>query len=209
MKSSRLMKKLGAILLVIFSLILVACDRRDISTVENAIEGHWDVTDVRVNDEPLEEVLQEFDQWLEFDEDAVSSTEQGTQAIALDFYYEDGILAIENAEGDVTTLPYIVEATDEANHTLTLAYHIVDEEVDITLNEVIRFNTEERNSYTSEMQLVDIQMTPTASEEEVSDLERELNQIGQDLAGEILKALDIEINAVYVDDADAPEDTNE
>lgn len=201
MKRKQKLKTLGMTLLLGLAVILVACGGRDISTVDTAIEGHWTVTEARVNDEPLDEVIRNFDQFLDVEPEDVTGTDND---VAIDLYFEEGILTLENAEGDVTTLPYLITDTDEEKHELILEYHIIDEEVDITLNEILTFNTENRNSYTSDLTIVDVTMRETASEDEVSELEAGLNQMGEDIAREIMQTIRIELNAVYVDDADAP-----
>lgn len=206
MKRKQKMKTLGLTLLLVFSVILVACGGHDISTLEEALEGHWTVTDARVNGEPLAEVIHDFDQFLDVDPEDVTGADN---EVEVELYFYDGILTLESAEGEVSTIPYIVKETNEGTHKLTLEYHVVDEEVDITLNEVLTFNTEDRDSYTSALTIVDISMTPDASAEEVSELEAGMKKIGEDIVREIARSINLELNAVYVDDADAPATTTE
>ncbi len=47
MKKKKLFQSVSLGLMVLFSVVLVACGR-DVSTVEDALEGHWTVEDARI-----------------------------------------------------------------------------------------------------------------------------------------------------------------
>jgi len=190
--------------MILFAVVLVGCGR-DASTVESAIEGRWTVTDARLNGEPLGDVIQEYDEMLEFDAGDVTGSADGSQEIDADFYYNEGQLTLVSADGEQTSVPYEVIETDEATDALTLEYVFEDPEVDLRINDEIQFADENREAMTSSMNIVEADFTEDASAENSSVLEDELNQFGQEIAMEILGNMTFEFDLDYVDDATAPE----
>jgi len=204
MKENKLIHftKLG--LMILFAVVLVGCGR-DASTVESALEGRWTVTDARLNGEPLVEVIQEYDEMFEFDAGDVAGSEDGSQEVDADFYYNEGQLTLVSADGEQTSVPYEVIDTDEENDALTLEYVLEDPEVDLRINDEIQFADENRESMSSRMGIVDADFTEDASAGESSALEDELNQFGQDIAMEILGNMTFDFDLDYVDDATVSE----
>ena len=203
MKKNNLFKFMGIGMAVLLSLVLVGCGR-DVSTVEGALEGHWMVTDARVNGQPLEEAIAEYDDALDFDSDAITTSEEGQTEIDIDFYYDEEILTIVNAEGDQFQLPYEVLSADEENNAMTLEYLVEDEEADLKLTDEIAFIGEDRDSILSTINIVDVNLKEAESEEQRTELEEEFYQFGQDFVLEIFRNLNIEFDLDYVDDAEAP-----
>jgi len=198
--------KLG--LMILFAVVLVGCGR-DTSPVESALEGQWTATDARLNGEPLVDVIQEYDEMLEFDAGDVTGSEEGSQEVNADFYYNEGQLTLVSADGEQTSVPYEVIETDEENDALTLEYVLEDPEVDLRINDEITFADENREAISSSMNIVEADFTEDASAEESSALEDELNQFGQEIAMEILGNMTFEFDLNYVDDTTAPESGSE
>lgn len=203
MNKNKLFKTLGIGMMVFFSFVLVACGGRDISTVEEAIEGHWTATDARVNGQPLEEAIQEYDEILDFDSEEITGSEDEEEVDA-DFYYDEDTVTIINGEGNQTVAPYEVINTDEDNNTITLEYFVEDEEVDIKMSQMITFSDEEREVLSSTVDIVDVEFKEGEDEEERSELEEEFYQMGLEMAADILREIDMEIDLEYVDDQEAP-----
>lgn len=196
-------------IVAIFSLVLVACGR-DVSTVENAIEGHWTMTDARLNDRPLEEAIEEYDELFDANSESTTEAEEGQADLDVDLYRDGEVLTLVNADGEQTRLPYEVISSDEENNTLTLEYNLEEEDMDLRLNEVVEFLDEERESITSSVNIVDMTMKNQADTEEASsELEQELEQFGEELATEFLRSMNFEFDQQYVDDAEAPQEQNE
>lgn len=202
MKSKKT-KFMVPVLMVFISFVLVGCGR-DVSTVDSALEGRWTVTDARMNGEPLEEVIQEYDEMFNFDSEAVTGSEEGQSEIVADFYYNEGVLTIVNGDGEQTRMPYEVLNTDEENDTLTLETQMNDEEADVTLNQLVNFAGEERDAIASTVNITNLEMTSEEDTAEMSELEQELDQIGQDLAMQLVENIDLEFDLDYVDDSEAP-----
>lgn len=194
---------MGIGMAVLLSLVLVGCGR-DVSTVEGALEGHWTVTDARVNGQPLEEAIAEYDDVLDIDSDSFTTSEEGQTEIDIDFYYDEEILTIVNAEGDQFQLAYEVLNADEENNAMTLEYLVEDEEADLKLTDEIAFIGEDRDSILSTINIVDVNLKEAESEEQRTELEEEFYQFGQDFVLEIFRNLNIEFDLDYVDDAEAP-----
>lgn len=203
MKKNNLFKFMGIGMAVLLSLVLVGCGR-DVSTVEGALEGHWTVTDARVNGQPLEEAIAEYDDVLDIDSDSFTTSEEGQTEIDIDFYYDEEILTIVNAEGDQFQLAYEVLNADEENNAMTLEYLVEDEEADLKLTDEIAFIGEDRDSILSTINIVDVNLKEAESEEQRTELEEEFYQFGQDFVLEIFRNLNIEFDLDYVDDAEAP-----
>lgn len=194
---------MGIGMVILLSLVLVGCGR-DVSTVEGALEGHWTVTDARVNGQPLEEAIAEYDDVLDIDSDSFTTSEEGQTEIDIDFYYDEEILTIVNAEGDQFQLAYEVLNADEENNAMTLEYLVEDEEADLKLTDEIAFIGEDRDSILSTINIVDVNLKEAESEEQRTELEEEFYQFGQDFVLEIFRNLNIEFDLDYVDDAEAP-----
>lgn len=203
MKKNNLFKFMGIGMVILLSLVLVGCGR-DVSTVEGALEGHWTVTDARVNGQPLEEAIAEYDDVLDIDSDSFTTSEEGQTEIDIDFYYDEEILTIVNAEGDQFQLAYEVLNADEENNAMTLEYLVEDEEADLKLTDEIAFIGEDRDSILSTINIVDVNLKEAESEEQRTELEEEFYQFGQDFVLEIFRNLNIEFDLDYVDDAEAP-----
>jgi len=198
--------KLGLMILV--AVVLVGCGR-DTSSVESALEGHWTATDARLNGEPLVDVIQEYDEMLDFDAGDVAGSEEGSTEIDTDFYYNEGQLTLLSADGERTSVPYEVIETDEENDALTLEYVLEDPEVNLRINNEITFVDENREAISSSMNIVEADFTEDASAEETSALDDELNQFGEEIAMEILRNMNFQFDLDYVDDATAPESGSE
>ena len=203
MKKKSLTKSASLGIMVLFSLVLVACGR-DVSTVEESLEGHWTVEDARMNGEPLEEVLNEYDEVLDIDPESVTRTENGQTEIDVDFYYQDGNLTIVNNEGEQLSFPSEVINRDEENNSLILEHTITEDEAHIKLNEEITFADEEREALSSHISIVDIELQENEPAEERSELEEEWYQYGQDFALELFRNMNFEFDLQYVDDTEAP-----
>lgn len=203
MKKKKLFQSVSLGIMILFSVVLVACGR-DVSTVEDALEGHWTVEDARMNGEPLEEALAQYDELLNIDSEAITSTEEGQTEIALDFYYQEGNLTIVNKQGEQTVFPSEVINRDEENNTLVLEHVLDEEQGTIKLNEEVTFADEERESLTSHISVTDIDLEEEAPSEERSGLEEEMYQLGQDFVLEIFRNINLEFDLNYVDDEEAP-----
>lgn len=203
MKKKKYSQSIGLGIMILFSVVLVACGR-DVSTVEDALEGHWTVEDARMNGEPLEEALDQYDEMLDIDSEAITTTEEGQTEIDLDFYYQEGHLTIVNNKGEQTVFPSEVINRDEENNTIVLEHVMDEEQGTIKLNEEVTFADEERESLTSHINITDIDLEEEAPAEERSELEEELYQLGQDFVLEIFRNINLEFDLNYVDDEEAP-----
>jgi hypothetical protein len=203
MKKKKLFQSVSLGLMVLFSVVLVACGR-DVSTVEDALEGHWTVEDARLNGEPLEEALDQYGEMLAIDSEPITSTEEGQTEIALDFYYHEDNLTIVNNKGEQTVFPSEVINRDEENNTLVLEHVMTEEQGTIKLNEEVTFADDERESLTSHVSITDIDLEEEAPTEERSGLEEEMYQWGRDFALEIYRNIHLEFDLNYVDDEEAP-----
>lgn len=203
MKNRKTRKFIPTLLMVAMSLVFVACGR-DVSTVESAVEGHWTVTDARMNGEPLEEVIQEYDEFLNFDSDTVTGAEGEATEIALDVYFNEGVLTLVNAEGEETRLPYEVTSSDEDNGRLDLAFDIEEEDVNLSLNQAITFTDEERESISSTINIVDVELLDNTPDEEMTEVEEAFYQMGQDIVMRLFEEIELEFDLSYVDDSQAP-----
>lgn len=202
MKKKKNFQSISLGIIVLFSVVLVACGR-DVSTVEDALEGHWTVEDARMNGEPLEEVLDQYDELLDVDSEAVTSTEEGQTEIDVDFYYQEGHLTIVNNKGEQTIFPSEVINRDEENNTIVLEHVLKEEQGNIRLNEEITFADEERESLTSHISITDIDLEEEPAEER-SSLEEEMYQLGQDFALEVFRNMNFEFDLNYVDEEEVP-----
>lgn len=194
---------LAPVLMVFISLVLVGCGR-DVSTVDSALEGRWTVTDARMNGEPLEEVIQDNAALFDFDADAVTGSEENQNEIVADFYYNEGVLTIVNADGEQTRLPYEVLNTDEENDSLTLETEINEDEAVVTINQLINFEGEEREAIASTLNITDLEMTAEEDTEEMSEIEQQFYQMGQDFVMQLVENINLEFDLDYVDDSEAP-----
>lgn len=189
------------IVMVFVSFVLVACGR-DVSTVDSAIEGHWTMTDARMNGEPLEQVIQENEDI--FDTDALTGSESGQNEIEAEFYYNEGTLTIVNADGEQTSLPYEILNTDEENDSLTLETLIDEEEATLTINQLVNFSGEDRESISSTLNITDLELTSEENTEGMSELEQQANQLGQEFVMQLVENIQLEFDLDYVDDSEAP-----
>lgn len=189
------------IVLVFVSFVLVACGR-DVSTVDSAIEGHWTMTDARMNGEPLEQVIQENEDI--FDADALTGSESNQNEIEADFYYNEGTLTIVNADGEQTSLPYEIMNTDEENDSLTLETLVDEEEATLTINQLVNFSGEDRESISSTLNIKNLELTSQEDTEGMSELEQQANQLGQEFVMQLVQNIHLEFDLDYVDDSEAP-----
>lgn len=189
------------IVMVFVSFVLVACGR-DVSTVDSAIEGHWTMTDARMNGEPLEKVIQENEDI--FDTDALTGSESGQNEIEAEFYYNEGTLTIVNADGEQTSLPYEILNTDEENDSLTLETLIDEEEATLTINQLVNFSGEDRESISSTLNITNLELTSQEDTEGMSELEQQANQLGQEFVMQLVENIQLEFDLDYVDDSEAP-----
>lgn len=189
------------IVMVFVSFVLVACGR-DVSTVDSAIEGHWTMTDARMNGEPLEQVIQENEDI--FDTDALTGSESGQNEIEAEFYYNEGTLTIVNADGELTSLPYEIMNTDEENDSLTLETLIDEEEATLTINQLVNFSGEDRESISSTLNITNLELTSQEDTEGMSELEQQANQLGQEFVMQLVENIQLEFDLDYVDDSEAP-----
>lgn len=196
------MKKMKRGILVLFSLVFVACGR-DVSTVEEALEGHWHMNSAQLNGEPLVELLSQNNEWIDIDEDDWTTTEEGQQEMDVDYYYNEGILTIVNSENEQIKLPYEVIATNENNGSMTLEYVYADEDIEFTLQDELTFTGEERENLTTNLNIVDVVM-PEDPTEELTELEQQFSQFGENFVFEIIKSISLEFSFDFVEEAEAP-----
>lgn len=183
-------------MLVLFSVVLIACGR-DVSTVEDALEGQWTMTNAEMNGEPLVELLVENSEWFDIDESDLTRTEDGQLEMAIDFYYNEGILTIVNSDGDQVETPYEVLSADDEAGTMRLAYTLADEELQVDVEEDITFVGEERESRTSAVNVVDVEI-PTTATSEGTELEQQWENLGQEIAREMLQNIEFSFDFDYV-----------
>lgn len=200
------MKQFGKILkfmvLVVGVVFLAACGR-DVSTVDMALEGHWKMTNATINDEPMVDLAQEYEAFLEFDTDEFTTVEEGQTVIDVDYYYSEETLTVENSEGQFFEVPYRVIDTDEEAGTMTIEYALSNEEIEVRINEVIYFEGEERDKIRTETNIFDV-MFLVETEEEMSDLEARLNELGGNIILQVVYEMDFAFELEYVDDEAVP-----
>lgn len=183
-------------MLVLFSVVLIACGR-DVSTVDDALEGQWTMTNAEMNGEPLVELLVENSEWFDIDESDLTRTEDGQLEMAIDFYYNEGVLTIVNSDGDQVETPYEVLSADDEAGTMRLAYTLADEELQVDVEEDITFVGEERESRTSAVNVVDVEI-PTTATSEGTELEQQWENLGQEIAREMLQNIEFSFDFDYV-----------
>ncbi len=183
-------------LILFFSIFLAACGR-DISTVESALEGQWTMTDAFMNGEPLAVALQENAEWFGVEEEDVLTDENGEVVYDVHYYYEEGTMTIVDNEGETTQIPYEVLSTDEENNTLRIEYTMEEEDLSLVIQEDMTFTGEERESKTSQWHIVDVVVEPSNSSQQ-SELERELEQFGQELAIQVFQSIEFSFHFDYV-----------
>ncbi len=200
------MKQFGKILkfmvLVVGVVFLAACGR-DVSTVDMALEGHWKMTNATINDEPMVDLAQEYEAFLEFDTDEFTTVEEGQTVIDVDYYYSEETLTVENSEGEFFEVPYRVIDKDEEAGTMTIEYALSNEEIEVRINEVIYFEGEERDKIRTETNIFDV-MFLVETEEEMSDLEARLNELGGNIILQVVYEMDFAFELEYVDDEAVP-----
>lgn len=200
------MKQFGKILkfmvLVVGVVLLAACGR-DVSTVDMALEGHWKMTNATINDEPMVDLAQEYEEFLEFDTDGFTTVEEGQTVIDVDYYYSEETLTVENSEGEFFEVPYQVIDTNEEAGTMTIEYALSNEEIEVRINELIYFEGEERDKIRTETNIFDV-MFLVETEEEVSDLEARLNELGGNIILQVVYEMDFAFELEYVDDEAVP-----
>lgn len=200
------MKQFGKILkfmvLVVGVVFLAACGR-DVSTVDMALEGHWKMTNATINDEPMVDLAQEYEAFLEFDTDEFTTVEEGQTVIDVDYYYSEETLTVENSEGQFFEVPYRVIDKDEEAGTMTIEYALSNEEIEVRINEVIYFEGEERDKIRTETNIFDV-MFLVETEEEMSDLEARLNELGGNIILQVVYEMDFAFELEYVDDEAVP-----
>ena len=195
-------KKLKFMVLVVGVVFLAACGR-DVSTVDMALEGHWKMTNARINDEPMVDLAQEYEAFLEFDTDEFTTVEEGQTVIDVDYYYSEETLTVENSEGQFFEVPYRVIDKDEEAGTMTIEYALSNEEIEVRINEVIYFEGEERDKIRTETNIFDV-MFLVETEEEMSDLEARLNELGGNIILQVVYEMDFAFELEYVDDEAVP-----
>lgn len=200
------MKQFGKILkfmvLVVGVVFLAACGR-DVSTVDMALKGHWKMTNATINDEPMVDLAQEYEAFLEFDTDEFTTVEEGQTVIDVDYYYSEETLTVENSEGQFFEVPYRVIDKDEEAGTMTIEYALSNEEIEVRINEVIYFEGEERDKIRTETNIFDV-MFLVETEEEMSDLEARLNELGGNIILQVVYEMDFAFELEYVDDEAVP-----
>lgn len=196
------MKKMKTGIIVLFSLVFVACGR-DVSTVEEALEGHWHMNSAQLNGEPLVELLSQNNDWIDIDEGDWTTTEDGQQEMDVDYYYNEGLLTIVNSENEQIKLPYEVIATNENNGSMTLEYVYADEEIEFTLQDELTFTGEERENLSTRLNIVDVVM-PEDPIEELTEIEQQFSQLGENFVFEIIKSIQLEFSFDFVEEAEAP-----
>lgn len=201
MKRLKQMMKVTVFVLVL--VFLVACGR-DVSTVDLALEGHWKMTNATVNGDPLVDLAQEYEQFLDFDTEEYTTVEEGQTVIDVDYYYNEETLTVVNSEGESFAIPYQVIDTDEENGTMTLEYTLNNDEIEMRINEVIYFEGEEREIIRTETNIFDV-MFLVETEQEITELEERLQELGGNIILQVVYEMDFEFELKYVDDATAPE----
>lgn len=201
MKRLKQMMKVTVFALVL--VFLVACGR-DVSTVDLALEGHWKMTNATVNGDPLVDLAQEYEQFLDFDTEEYTTVEEGQTVIDVDYYYSEETLTVVNSESESFAIPYQVIDTDEENGTMTLEYTLNNDEIEMRINEVIYFEGEEREIIRTETNIFDV-MFLVETEEEITELEERLQELGGNIILQVVYEMDFEFELEYVDDATAPE----
>lgn len=199
-------KKFGFGIVLIFSMVLVACGR-DVSTVENALEGTWTMTDAYVNGEPLVDVLRDSAALFDFDESEITTNEDGEVAYDLDLFYEEGLLTIVDSEGDARQTTYEVLSANEEDDTMRIEFSLEEEGTKIVLQEDITFSGDERENRTSNVNIVDIQLEEDPSNTS-SELEQEFEEFGQELVRELVRSIELTLHFDFVSE-EAPVEIQE
>lgn len=200
------MKQFGKILkfmVLVMGVVFLAACGRDVSTVDMALEGHWKMTNATINDEPMVDLAQEYEAFLEFDTDEFTTVEEGQTVIDVDYYYSEETLTVENSEGEFFEVPYRVIDKDEEAGTMTIEYALSNEEIEVRINEVIYFEGEERDKIRTETNIFDV-MFLVETEEEMSDLEARLNELGGNIILQVVYEMDFAFELEYVDDEAVP-----
>lgn len=200
------MKQFGKILkfmVLVMGVVFLAACGRDVSTVDMALEGHWKMTNATINDEPMVDLAQEYEAFLEFDTDEFTTVEEGQTVIDVDYYYSEETLTVENSEGQFFEVPYRVIDKDEEAGTMTIEYALSNEEIEVRINEVIYFEGEERDKIRTETNIFDV-MFLVETEEEMSDLEARLNELGGNIILQVVYEMDFAFELEYVDDEAVP-----
>lgn len=200
------MKQFGKILkfmVLVMGVVFLAACGRDVSTVDMALKGHWKMTNATINDEPMVDLAQEYEAFLEFDTDGFTTVEEGQTVIDVDYYYSEETLTVENSEGEFFEVPYRVIDKDEEAGTMTIEYALSNEEIEVRINEVIYFEGEERDKIRTETNIFDV-MFLVETEEEMSDLEARLNELGGNIILQVVYEMDFAFELEYVDDEAVP-----
>lgn len=205
MPKRRTGKKFGLVFVAVFSMVVAACGR-DVSTVENALEGTWTLTDAYMNGEPLVDLLRDNAAWFNLDEAEITTNEAGEVEYDLDLYYEEGLLTIVDSEGESRQTTYEILSTDEENHTMRIEFAIEEEGTIFVLQQDITFEGEERESNSSSVNIVDIQSEGTSNAS--SELEQALEHAGLELVREIFQSLEFTLHFDYVSE-EAPAEMQE
>lgn len=201
-----ILKKMKVGIIVLFSMVLVACGR-DVSTVEEALEGHWRMNDAQLNGEPLVELLSQNTDWIDIDESEWTTHEDGQQEMDVDYFYHEGLLTIVNSENEQTELPYEVISTNEENDSLTLEYEYADESIELTLQDELTFTGDERQDLSSNLNIVDVVILEDPTEE-LTELEQQWSQFGENIVLEIVKNINLEFSFDFVEETEAPVSEN-
>lgn len=202
MKATKMHKLIGVGMILFFSIFLTACGR-DTSTVDSSLNGRWELADATLNDRPIEEVVMEYEETFGTSEGSEASSAEDL-TIDSEFYFDNGELTIVNAEGEQTNQTYEVTNTDEENDSLTLQTPVSNEEVDLTLNSSGNFTDEERESLDLTTTMTDITVN-SQSVEDLTALEAEFEQLGQEFAIRILENIELDLSLNYLDDTDPSE----
>ena len=195
--------KILKFMVLVVGVVLLASCGRDVSTVDMALEGHWKMTNATINDEPMVDLAQEYEAFLEFDTDEFTTVEEGQTVIDVDYYYSEETLTVENSEGEFFEVPYQVIDTNEEAGTMTIEYALSNEEIEVRINEVIYFEGEERDKIRTETNIFDV-MFLVETEEEMSDLEAHLNELGGNIILQVVYEMDFAFELEYVDDEAVP-----
>lgn len=192
----RTVKKLGISLVVFLSVVLVACGR-DVSSVEQALEGTWTISEAYLNNEPLVDVLEENAAWFDIDESDFTTNEDGEVEYDVACYYNEGVLQVVNSDGETIETDYNVLSADDEKGTMRLEYTIAEEDVTVVLQEDVTFIGEERETKTSAIHILDIQMALEASET-ATEVEEQWEVLGQEIVRELLRSIELTLHFDYV-----------
>lgn len=189
-------KKIYLGFLMLMSLLLIACGR-DVSTVDTALLGTWELTESYVNGERLDEVLQNNPTFLDLEESLITRDAEGDVEIHLDAYYEEEMLSLVDGDVNVQQTTYEILSMDEENDEIILEYAIEEEDIVFVLQEDITYEGEERESRISTVRVVDmhpVEAQPVAD----TELEQELQELGFELVQEMIQNIELTLHFDYI-----------